>query len=725
MGTITKIRQISPYVFVVFAVLFVTFMVLSDNISNLAGSGGESPSTAAICKINGEKVYYKDYEERVKTRIEQMRNDPQNEGKEIDEQSVRNQVWDEMLREVLIKQAGERLGIIVTDDEILDILIENPPDYLKSSFTDTAGVFNRQLYLDIITNPEILVNYIGGQNKDQMTPEMKAKYVSDFRHQLIVITDYLRLQKVTDAMTNTINAAYAVSSPAYVEKKFIDDNSAADINYIYLGVNSIPDTVVNVSDSEIKNYYEKNKSTFKVKNERKVKSMMFPISPSADDTARVTKRVEKIKEELAAVITNEQKDSLFSVKINEYTGVENDWELIQNIPPQISTLFANSALRDVIGPLQMPDGVYFYRLDGKRSGEQEVVKASHILISFNNNKDSAKAFAQKIMKEANSKNFAELAMKHSEDKGSGAQGGDLGYFGKGRMVPEFEQAAFGAKVGSIVGPVESQFGYHIIKVDDKRSEELKYSYIAFKPTISNATKNKIKRDAFAAMKQIEEGANIDTIAKKLNLQCSESPFITKDRPFQGSMFLTNKIFEAKVNDVMEPKEIYNGAAIVVAQVSNIRKAGIGSLEDETENIKTKLIKIKKLDLLKKKSEEIYNLVRGNSTLEGITELPEGLTVANANIKNNGAIPGLPADYAATTHAFKLPTNKINEPIRCDYGYFIFEIKSREIPTAEKAKKEAQDVTKAQYTRNLFENWFNKFKEDSDIKDYRSKYFTEF
>ena len=74
MGTIERIRQISPYAFIAFAVIFILFMVLSDNISSLTSSGGESIQTAVIAEINGDKIYYKDYEERVRQRIEQMRN---------------------------------------------------------------------------------------------------------------------------------------------------------------------------------------------------------------------------------------------------------------------------------------------------------------------------------------------------------------------------------------------------------------------------------------------------------------------------------------------------------------------------------------------------------------------------------------------------------------------------------------------------------------------------
>ena len=148
MGTIERIRQISPYAFIAFAVIFILFMVLSDNISSLTSSGGESIQTAVIAEINGDKIYYKDYEERVRQRIEQMRNNPQTQDQEIDDQSIRTQIWNEMVDEILLNQAGKKFGITVTDEEIADILIENPPDFLKQSFTDTAGNFDKNAFLE-------------------------------------------------------------------------------------------------------------------------------------------------------------------------------------------------------------------------------------------------------------------------------------------------------------------------------------------------------------------------------------------------------------------------------------------------------------------------------------------------------------------------------------------------------------------------------------------------
>ena len=722
MGTITKIRQFSPYVFVAFAVLFITFMVLSDNIANLAESG-DTPATAVICEVNGEKIYYQDYEERVRIRMEQMRNDPQNQGREIDEQNVRNQVWDELIRDILMKQAGTQLGINVSDEEILDILLENPPDYLRSSFTDSEGNFNRQLYLEIITNPETLVNYLG-EDPRQIDPQVRERHIADFRNQLIIITDFLRLQKTNEAIINTLTASHAISSPKFVEQKFINENSSANINFIYVAAHTITDSI-EITDEEIKNFYNENKTLFRTKHERKVKSILFPIAPSADDSARTNRRVENLTEVLANAQTVEERDSIFSIKMNEYVGTESDWLLIQNVPPQVSSLFANATVREIIGPIQMHDGTHFYRLDDKRTGgNQEVVKASHILISFNDNKDSARTFAQNLMRRANTNNFADLAREFSEDKGSGMQGGDLGYFGRGRMVPEFETAAFNARVGSIVGPIESQFGYHIIYVVDKRSEEIRYSMLTFQTTVSAATRNNIKRDAFAAMKQIEGGESIDSLAAKLEMQVMESNFLPQDRPFFGSMFLTNSIFAAKLNAVLEPHEISNGNAVIVVQVSNIKKAGISSLENETENVRQRLTRIKRLDLAGKRAEQLFGDIRNVNTLEGLEELPHNLRVGNANIRNNGSIPGAATDFAATTHAFMLPTNVINAPVRGENGYFILEILSREVATSEQAEN-AQDLTRPQFVRTLFDTWFSQFREDSNIKDFRNRFFSEF
>ena len=101
----------------------------------------------------------------------------------------------------------------------------------------------------------------------------------------------------------------------------------------------------------------------------------------------------------------------------------------------------------------------------------EQVRASHILLKTEGKDDAAvKAKAEDLLKQArNGADFAELAKKYSEDEGSAKNGGDLDYFGRGRMVPEFDQAVFAMQPGQISDLVKTQYGYHIIKLVDKKT----------------------------------------------------------------------------------------------------------------------------------------------------------------------------------------------------------------------------------------------------------------
>ena len=117
----------------------------------------------------------------------------------------------------------------------------------------------------------------------------------------------------------------------------------------------------------------------------------------------------------------------------------------------------------------------FYEQNQNRFKAPQERRASHILIDFSQGKDKAKSKAEEIFKQvkADPKSFAEAAKKDSADPGSAKEGGDLGWFTKGMMVPSFEEAVFNAKEGDIVGPVESEFGYHVIEVTGIKATAVK------------------------------------------------------------------------------------------------------------------------------------------------------------------------------------------------------------------------------------------------------------
>lgn len=136
--------------------------------------------------------------------------------------------------------------------------------------------------------------------------------------------------------------------------------------------------------------------------------------------------------------------------------------------------------------------------------DKSQVKARHILIR--ESEEKAKEIYNQA--KANPKKFSELAEKHSEDKGSSANGGDLGFFGHGRMVPEFEAAAFSLPVGEISEPVKTQFGWHIIIVDEK-TEDASQPFEEVRASIENELKREKSQGVIdAAIEELKGSLNL-------------------------------------------------------------------------------------------------------------------------------------------------------------------------------------------------------------------------
>jgi peptidyl-prolyl cis-trans isomerase C len=188
-------------------------------------------------------------------------------------------------------------------------------------------------------------------------------------------------------------------------------------------------------------------------------------------------------------------------------GLQNDAEVVNQLALMRQNLVATAELKKIDSGITVGDAeVQKAYADNKKDYEQ--VKTRHILIAPKGSPaaqtgkkeltdDEAKAKAEDIRKQLLAgANFEELAKKESDDAGSGARGGDLGAFSHGQMVPEFEAAAFSAKVGEIPPVVKTQFGYHIIKVESHDSTPLEQ----VRPTIEKNLKQTKLHAALDAMK---------------------------------------------------------------------------------------------------------------------------------------------------------------------------------------------------------------------------------
>ena len=727
MGIISRMRDISPYMLVIFVVSFIAFMVASD--SNIGTILNSSSTGSVVGTINGEEVSYQEFELRVKEQADMQRQ--QNPQAEVDENIIRQAVWDQFVEEALIRQAGQSAGIKVTQDEVLDIMLDSPPEYLTRNFTDSSGTFNRQAYLDVMTNPDMIAQNIAAGKKAGMIPESvdPAEEVAKFKNSLLKIEDFMYKSRLLEHFRRASGTAASIVSPTYLKNKYVNESSTFDFDYIHFNLNNVDaKSIGKPTDQELQAEYEIVKEFTKQKPARKIKYVSFPLEPSKQDTLAASKKIARIQQSLVEAITPEAKVAAFDQYFAEYSGSQLDYQPVKKLAPDVAAILGAGKQGDVIGPITLQSGTFIYKVDSLRSGVNELVKASHILVKFGSNKDSAKAFASQVLARAKKgEDFAALALEYSQDPGSKDRGGEYDYFPKGQMVKPFEDACFNNAPGSVVGPVETDFGYHIIKVSDKISEEIKYSEIMVTVGMTMNTKKQLRRDALSFKQQLDDGQNIESLAKKLKKNVVETMFFDTQMPVLGSQSLTSFAFSNEVGAISEPMELkYYG--IVVAQITGKREAGLRPFEDMKDELAQKVIFKKKMNILKSKANSVYQKIKSSDRLFAVTQIDPTIEVKTAaKVRNNGLVNGVGNEPVLTQKALLAPLNKINEPVAGDNGWYIYQVIQKtnaDMSGFAKSKKDMQMTLSTQAASSAYSQWFNALKDKADIQDYRGKLFRD-
>lgn len=411
MGIISRMRDISPYMLVIFVVSFIAFMVASD--SNLGTLLNSSSSTGNVVgTINGEEVSYQEFEQRVKEQSDMQRQ--QNPQAEVDDNIIRQAVWDQFVEEILIRQAGEAAGIKVTQDEVLDIMLDSPPDYLTRNFTDSAGKFNRQAYLDVMTNPDIIAQNIAAGKKAGMIPQTvdPAEEVAKFKNSLLKIEEFMYKSRLLEHFRRASGTAASIVSPAYLKNKYVNEGTTFDFDYIQFNINNVDaKSLGKPTEQELQAEYEAVKEFRKQKPARKIKYVTFPLEPSKQDTLIASKKIARIQQSLTEALTPTDKLAAFDQYFAEYAGTQQEYQPVKKLAPEVASLLGAAKQGDIIGPVTTASGTFLYKVDSLRSGVNQLVKASHILINFGTNKDSSKAFATQVLARAKRVRILQLWLK--------------------------------------------------------------------------------------------------------------------------------------------------------------------------------------------------------------------------------------------------------------------------------------------------------------------------
>jgi peptidyl-prolyl cis-trans isomerase D len=597
----TKLREFSKLFIIIVAASFIGLMVFEWGANY---SGKRSQAQNIVGSVNGHELTYSMFSELYQQLYENYR--ARTGESNMDDNTLkmlRDQVWEQFIQRTLFEEQMKKLGITVSDSEIVYQIYNYPlDDFKQHPAFQTNGVFDMQKYRQALGNPNI--------------PWLQVEEI--YRQQI----PFVKLQNI---ISNTVRV-----SDQEVLDEYKKDN--LKVNVEYLGINassfSIPDEAV--TEDEIEQFYNEHKEDYKQNEKRQLSYVLFPVKTTKEDTNRVFADFKEIKKRLE-----------------------------------------------------------------------------------------------------NGDDFNELALIYSMDPSAQQNKGELGYFAKGDMAKPFSDAAFSAKVGEIVGPVQTSFGWHLIKVEDKKvedgKEKVKASHILIKVTPSRSTEEEQESKAnYFSDDAKESGFNV--IAQRDSLEVMRTSLFEEQTDFIPGIIgrnpaIVNFAFASKLNEVSGVYRL--DAGYVVLTVSQIQKAGYQDIESVRRLLESRVRSEKAKErareyavTLKPKvdSDTPFKTIASQDTAKKVQYNVTGMITMDSNIR------GLGKSVEFTATAFSLEPGQRSDMVDTDRGYYYLHLleKTSFDSSAFNAQKEAISRRLLSQKKNqIFSEWYASLKERADIKDNRT------
>ncbi len=582
-----KMKYLSWILWIVIAV-FILFVFADFGSIRL---GGTAPSDAAA-SVGKYEVTYAEFERSYRQIEDSYR---QSLGDQFDRELAQRmglplQVIDQLIAEKILLAEADRMGLTVTDSELVDSIASIP----AFQFSDGRFV-GQDRYSQILRS--------NGYTVEQFEEGVRSDLLS---------------QKVRDVLYDNLY----------------------------------------VSQEEVKEAYQSQVET------ASIRYLRFPA-------AELSGEVEIEEVELEAYFAEHQED----FRIPERRTV--DYLLVDPEALRSTLTVTDEEVRD------------YYDNHGDEFAREEQVKARHILLRVD--ADRTEEQAEQQMREIRQRleggeDFAALALELSDDPGSKTHGGDLGFFGRGQMIPEFEEAAFGAEPGEIVGPVRTSFGYHLIQVEEKRpagqlpfeeaAEEIRQQLGTERARAAAEAKARELADRIETATDFEELQGL-AASETAVTAASTAPFGRDDSiPTLGrSTPFTTTAFSLQVGEHSEPIQVAQGW--VVMRLAGIEEPRLPTLEEVRDEVESALGQEKQLQLARARMLEAKAAVEGGRTMEEVAgELGVSVT-ESTEFRRQGSITGLGPSPDLAAAALALDIGDIGDPVVHDRDVILFEVTARQ------------------------------------------------
>lgn len=636
--------------------VFILETALNSNSSLLKGNKD------IVGVIDGDKIHYRDFANKVDETMNTYK--LQTSQSTIDDNttySLRDQTWNQMVTEEINGSEYRKLGLTVSPDELKDMFLgKDPVPEIKQAFTNPqTGIFD----------PMAVKNYI--EHLDQAAQgeqpgERRARWVAFEKAQ----KDNRILTKYQNLITKAMYIPKWQAEMDYNEK-----NTRAAIQFVMIPYAGIVDSTVKVTDAELQDYINKNKEKFKQEESRQIQYVIFAVKPSKADTDRVKRDIDDIYSKMVASPADTN-----IIKLNAENGLDKFYYSKEKVAsPFVKDTLFKVPVGSAVGPY-FENGSYKIAKLMDRREVPDTVKARHILIRVEQGGDSTAA-KKKIDSIYNAINagasFDSMAIKFSDDKGSGEKGGDLGPITQGQMVKAFNNYLFFEGKQGEMKIVRTEFGYHLTQITETKNIQpaVQVNYISRPLEASSETDKTIFDQAtlFASANTTQEQFLKSAEEQKLNKQMA--PGVQKNA-FQvpglnSARDLVKWAYEANLGDVSPVFSLQDNYAVAV--LTGIKKEGTMTVEDARQQVEAAVRKEKKGQQIISQLATAGSL---NATLESIAakenqqvKTSGNVIFANAYAENLGYEPKIVGAI------FSLKENTVSKPIAGEQGVFVTSVQS--------------------------------------------------
>jgi len=432
------------------------------------------------------------------------------------------------------------------------------------------------------------------------------------------------------------------------------------------------------------------------------------VVTDADTDAEFRRRNEKVKLELAVFTADQFREGIepedselqqyFAEHRESYRVPEKRRVRYLSINPE--TLRATA----VVTPQEV-EARYRENIDIYSTPEQ--IRASHILFKTDGADDDAvRARAERVLARVKAgEDFAALAREFSEDEGSKANGGDLDYFGRGAMVPAFEEAAWALEVGGTSDLVKSDFGYHIIRLTDRKTAATR-TLDEVRPQIEDQLKWEKAQQAASKLAaelegEIKNPADLDRVAADQGLQVGDSGLFSRDEPLAGLGFapaVAADAFQREPGTVSGLLQTSQGFAFITLE--EVKPSYLPELGEVTDAVRQDVIRTRAVELARTRAEA---LARAGGNFAAAARA-QGVTIKTTElITRDTPLPDVGVSKAIDDAVFALKAGEKTAPIVTDNAVVVARVVEREDVTPESVDsgRTALKAELLQQQRNAF------------------------